>query len=103
MAVVMLQAIPSFYTNCSKNSLFFSANTSENYIVSNGYCIARQDDEMWFMPNCRYHIILIGNIEELLQKLDGFCFIYQHVDCLYTLFKYRFSGKIVLKSGTTIW
>ena len=31
--------------------------------------------------------------------LDTFCFTYQHVDCLYTLFKYRFSGKIFAKSG----
>ena len=54
---------------------------------------------MCFLPNCRYHIILIGNIKELLQKLDAFCFNYQHVDCLYTLFKYRFNGKIVIKSG----
>ena len=30
----MLQVIPSFYTEYSKNSLFISANTYENYIVS---------------------------------------------------------------------
>ena len=67
--------------------------------MSKEYCIARHDDKMCFLPNCRYHITLIGNIKVLLQKLDAFCFNYQHVDCLYTLFKYRFSGKIVLKSG----
>ena len=54
---------------------------------------------MCFLPNCRYHIILIGNIKKLLQKLDAFCFNYQNVDCLYTLFKYRFIDKIVIKSG----
>ena len=54
---------------------------------------------MCFLPNCRYHIFLIGNIEELLQKLDAFCFNYQQVNCLYTLFKNRFSGKIDIKSG----
>ena len=95
----MLQAIPSFYTTYSKNSLFISANSYEKYIVSNEYCIARHDDKMCFQPNCRYHKIILGNIEELLQKLDAFCFNYQHVDCLYTLFKYRFIGKIVVKSG----
>ena len=31
--------------------------------------------------------------------MDTFCFTYQHVDCLYTLFKYGFSGKIIAKSG----
>ena len=54
---------------------------------------------MCCLPYCRCHIILIGNIKELLQKLDAFCFNYQHMDCLYTPFKYRFIGKIVIKSG----
>ena len=54
---------------------------------------------MCFLPNCSYHIILIGNIKELLQKLDAFRFNYQHVDCLCTLSKYRFLVKIVNKSG----
>ena len=99
MAAVMLQVIPSFYTNHSKKSLFISAKTYEKYIVCKECCIARHDDKMCSLPNCRYHIILIGNIKELLQKLDAFCFNYQHVDYLFTLFKYRFSGKIVLKIG----
>ena len=93
----MLQVIPSFYTNYSKYRLFISANTYEKYILSKEYCIARHDDKMCFLPNCRYHIILLANIKDLRQKLDAFCFIYQHVDCLYTLFKYRFNGKIVVK------
>ena len=67
--------------------------------MSKEYCIARRDDKMCFLPICRYHIILIGNIQELLQKLDAFCFNYQHVDCLYTPIKYRLSGKLVVKSG----
>ena len=99
MAAVMLQVIPSFYKKYSEDSRFIFANTNENYIVSKEYCIALHDDKMCFLPNCRYHIILIDNIKELLQKLDAFCFNYQQVDCLYTLFKYRFSGKIVIKSG----
>ena len=96
---VMLQVIPSFSTNYSKNSLFISANTYEKFIVSKEYCSARNDDKVCFLPNCRYPIILIGNIKVLLQKLDAICFNYQHVDCLHTLFKYRFSGKMVVKSG----
>ena len=99
MAAVMLQVIPSFYTNYLKNSLFISANTYEKFIVSKKYCFARHDDKMCFLPNCSYHIILIGNIKELLQKLDAFLFNYQHVECMYTVFKYRFIGKSVIKSG----
>ena len=99
MAAVMLQLIPSFNTSYSKNSLFISANTYEKYIVCKEHCIARHDDKMCFLPNCRYHIVLIGNIEKMLQKLDAFCFNYQRVDCLYTRFKYRFNGETVIKSG----
>ena len=99
MAAVMLQVIPSFCSNYSQNSLFISANTYKKIIVSKEYCVARHDDKMCFLPNCRYHIILIGNIKELLQNLDAFCSKYQHVDCLYTILKYRFSGKMVVKNG----
>ena len=99
MAAVMLRAITSLYTKSSKNSFLISANRYEKYIVSKECCIARHDDNMCSLPNCRYHIILISNIKVLLQKLDAFCFNYQHVDCLYTLFKHRFSGKIVVESG----
>ena len=95
----MLQMIPRFFTNCSKNNFFNSANTYEKFILGKKYCIASHDDKMCFLPNCRYHIILIGNNKYLLQKLDAFCFNYQHLDCLYTLFKYRFMGKFVVKCG----
>ena len=99
MAAVTLQVIPRFYTNYSKNSLFISAITYGKHIVCKEYCIAHHNDKMCFLLTCRYHIFLIGNIKELLQKLDSFCFNYQHVDCLYTLFKLRFSGKIGVNSG----
>ena len=98
MAAFTLQTIHSFYRNFRK-SLFLSANTYEKHIVCENYCIAHHGDKTCFLPACKYHIILFGNIEGLLKKLDTFCFTYQHVDCLYTLFKYRFSGKVIAKSG----
>ena len=52
-----------------------------------------------FSPACNYHIILLRHVQELLKKLDTFCFTRQHVDCLYTLFKYRFEEKVIAKSG----
>ena len=99
MAAIMLKATPSFYTKLSEKSLLISANTYEKFLVCKDYCIAHHDDKTCFLPACKYHILLIGNVEELLKKLDIFCFTYQHVDCLYTLFKYRFSGKVIAKSG----
>ena len=99
MAAIMLQAKPSFYAKISEKSFFISASTYEKFIVCNDYCIAHHDDKTCFLPACKYHIILLGKVEELLKKLDTFCFTYQHVDCLYTQFKYRFSGKVSAKSG----
>ena len=99
MAAIMLQTIPSFYTKFSEGSLLISTNTYEKYIVCKDYCFAHHDDKTCFLPACKYHIVLLGNVQELLKKLDTFCFTYQHVDCLYTLFKYRFIGKVIAKSG----
>ena len=99
MAAIMLQSIPSFYAKNSEKSLFISATTFEKYIVCKDYCIGHHDDKTCFLPACKYHIILLGNVEELLKKLDTFCFTYQHVDCLYTLLNYRLSGKVIAKSG----
>ena len=99
MAAIMLQTITSFYTKLSGKSLFISANTYEKYIVCKDYCIAHHDDKTCFLFSCKYHILILGNAEELLKKLDTFCFTYQHVDCLYTLFKYRFSEKVIAKNG----
>ena len=99
MAAIMLQTIPSFYTKLSEKSLFFSANANEKYIVCKDYCIAHHDDKTCFLPSCKYHTKLLGNVEELLKKLNTFCFTYQRMDCLYTLFKYRFSGKVIAKRG----
>ena len=99
MAALTLQLIPSFFTSYSKNSLFISANTYEKNNSSKVYCTARHDDKMRFLPNSSYHKIWIGNIKNLLQKLNAFCFNYQHVDCLYALFRNRFSAQIVIKSG----
>ena len=95
----MLQTIPSFYIKISEKSLFIYANTYENHIVCEDYCIAHHNDKTCFLPICRYHIVLLGNVQGILKELDTFCFTYQHVDCLYTLFKNRFNGKVFANSG----
>ena len=89
---------PGFAQNFRKKPLHFC-----KYIWKI-YCLYRllhpyHDDKTCFLPACKYHVILLGNAEDLLKKLDTFYFTYQHVDCLYTLFKYRFSEKVIAKSG----
>ena len=46
--------------------------------------------------------VLLGSVEELLYKLDPLCFTCQHMDWLYTLFKYEFSWNIVVKTGAVV-
>ena len=100
MAAIMLQALPSFYAHYADKSLFISTNSfNQKFIVSQDYCVAHHDKSTCFLPNCRYHILLIGDVQTILQKVDALCFTYQHVDCLYTLFKYRFGGNIIAKNG----
>ena len=96
MVAIMLQPIPSFHAKFSEKSLFILF--LKKNIVCKDYFIAHHDDKACLLPACKYHIILLGEFEELLHQLDKFCFTYQHVDCRYTLFKYRFSGKISAKS-----
>ena len=81
-----------------KKSLYFCKYILKN-VVCKDYCVAHHNDKTCFLPACNYQILLLGNVEELLKKLDTLCFTYQHVDCLYTLFKYRLSGKVVAESG----
>ena len=79
-------------------SLYFWKVYEKN-IVCKDYCLTHHDDKTCLLLACKDHLILLGEIEEFLRKLETFCFTCQHVDCLYTLFKYRFIGKIIAKSG----
>ena len=59
---------------------------------------------MCTVPICKYHILLIAvkDNNDLMQKLDTFSFTYQLVECLYSILKYRFDGKIVNKNGQVL-
>ena len=59
MAAVVLQVIPTFCAKVSKNSLLISAETYEKKL----YCIARHDVKMCFSLKCRFHVLLLGNVE----------------------------------------
>ena len=77
--------------------LFVQKHMKKTSFVKSTASPLRREDV--FLPACKFHIILFGEIEELLHKLETFSFTYQHVDCLSTLFKYRLSGKVIEKSG----
>ena len=83
MAAVMLQVISSA-TQYSKSSLFIPANTCEKFIVRKDFSLAQHADKMCFLLICRYHILLLGDFEVLLQTLHAIWFFYENVDCLYS-------------------
>ena len=68
MAAVKFHVVPCFYTRISKKYLSVSTNTQKDYNVNKKDCINRHDDTMCFLHDCRYHIVLIGDIKELLQN-----------------------------------
>ena len=72
MAAIMLQTNPSFYAKISEKNLFISATTFENYIICKDYCLVHRNEKTCFLPACEYHIVLLGNVQELLKKLDTF-------------------------------
>ena len=100
MAAVMMQVVPSFYSVYYIKSVHICANTYEKYLDSKDYCVAQNEDSMCTVANCKYHILLIAEKDknDLMQKLDTFCFTYQLVDCLYTLFKYRLMERLLPKT-----
>ena len=98
-ATISWQLISSFFAIYSEISPFcffkyIGQNKSEQ-----GVRIGQQCVEICFQPNCRHHNLLQDNVEDLLQKQNALSFTYQHVDCLYILFKYQFIGKKFVKSG----
>ena len=87
------------FTQKFQKKVSISAATYQIYIVCKDYCIDHHNEKTCFLPACKNHFVLLGNVQELLKNVDKFSFTYQHVDCLYTLFKYRFSGKVIAESG----
>ena len=101
MASAMCQAYPTFYSDYNAKSLFISVseNFYEKFIVTQDYCVSNHSS---FCPeeNCKFHLVLIGSLlDQILQRLDKYHFTYQIVDCIYTLYKYRFYFNIISSRG----
>ena len=73
----------------------------EYYTICREYCVAAHDPAFWRLKNCKFHLLLIADkdLNDLLVKLDRVCFTYQHVECFYTLFEFKFSGNFLEKIG----
>ena len=101
MASAMCQAYPDFHLDYNAKSHFISVseNLYEKLIVTRKYCVSNHSS---FCPveNCKFHLVLIGSsLDQILQRLDKYHFFYQIVDCIYTLYKYRFYSNFMLSRG----
>ena len=100
MAAAMCQALTSFYSDYNSKSLFISVSFFyEKNIVTQDYCVSTHDS-FCSLGNYKFHIILIGTSHgQILQRLDKYQYIYQEIDCVYTLYQHRFFSSIVTSNG----
>ena len=101
MAAAMCQALPSFHSEYCQKSLFISVSSDfyEKYIVTNNFCVSTHNCYC-SLENCKFHILLIGSsFDQILQRLGNFHFTYQIIDCLYSLYKYRFYSNVISSTG----
>ena len=70
------------------------------YLLTKKYSVATHKDIFCPLKTCRYHIILISSsVKKILETIENLSYIYQTVDCLYTLYKHQFFGSILEESG----
>ena len=103
MAAIMLQTIPRFYAKISGKSLFISATTYEKYIVCKDHCIAHHNEKTCFLPTCKYHVVLLGNVQELPKKLDTFLLHLSTRGLSVYTFQVSIQWKNYFKEWTNVW
>ena len=58
--------------HASQKTVFLFLQTNRRNTLSEEHCIAHQDDKLGFLPNCRYQIVLIGDIDVCYRKWTNF-------------------------------
>ena len=102
MAEIMCQVLPQFYRDYNDKTLFSSVSVKDYkpYLPIEKYTVATHNENFCPLKTYRYQIILISSsVKEILEKIKKFSYIYQTVDCLYTLYKYQFFASIIEESG----
>ena len=104
MAAVMCQVLPHLYKKFCEKAQFISVSVKgyRPYIITSE-CVVASNNSFCPLNTCRYHIALISSsTRDLLQKLEDLSYLYQTVDCLYTLYKHQFSGNILEESALVL-
>ena len=102
MAGIMCQLLPEHYQHYSKTSIFISISSDSfgKFLVTAEYSVATHNNTFCPLLNCKYHILLRStNFEKLLKELESYHFVYQLVDCFYTLYKYQFFKNVIIETG----
>ena len=102
MAGIMCQLLPEHYQHYSKTSIFISISSDSfgKFLVTAEYSVATHNNTFCPLSNCKYHILLRStNFEKLLKELESYHFVYQLVDCFYTLYKYQFFKNVIIETG----
>ena len=103
MADVMMLAIPSLHAGSQfRHYSVCFCKEIQNYFVSESHSIVQHKGNMYFLLKCRFHLVIPGDIEKLLQKMNAFCFTTHNLDCFYTVLNYCFSSKYVARSRQLI-
>lgn len=99
MAAVMIQLLPEFYKEYSKNSIYISTQSKnyDKFLINSKYCVANHNT--CTISNCTYHILIIGDVDNILKRLDSLSFVYQSVDCFYTVYKHLFFNHVICQNG----
>ena len=88
MAAIMCQVLPQFYRDYDDKTIFLSVSVKEYkpYLFNKKYSVATHNDNFCPLKTCLYHFILISfSVKEILEKTENLPYVYQTVDCLYTL------------------
>ena len=85
-----------FYLDSNKKSLFTSVS-NESYKKINNNARFLRVYSRFFLFLFLGGVNLLGN--QIFERLDEYQYIYQEVDCLYTLYKNRFYRSIVASGG----
>ena len=96
------QDSPQFYRDYNDKTLFLSVSFKKYkpYLLTKKYFVATHNDSFCPLKTCRYHIILIpSSVKEILETMENFFYIYQTIDCLYTLYKQQFFDSNLEESG----
>ena len=100
MAAAMCQALPRFYSDYCKKSLFISVTSDfyEKYIVTHDYCISTHNSSC-YLENCKFHLVLIGiTLSQIFQRLDKYVYIHKKLT-VFTLCSNTDSIQVLLRQA----